>query len=267
MDRVYKIIILVSLIFLLNVQANYVKGKNIFLKKCVSCHAEYISLDKLKDNFRNHNNKLLNLKAQAFNRIEYKILRGKNQIGTIDDDIDIRRDAVLEYLTQILYNPSDEISLASKRSRAHYVKKKSMKNQVSDEEIKYLVDFIFEYKVNHTFNKIKENANLDEDSIIKNAIRNNKRIIVEATSKGCHYCKKMKKEVLLLDEVKKVINKDFIFIEVNVDKSSLPFNLEKSFPNITPTFFFLDKNANLQNYYPGSWNKKDFYKLLDENKE
>ena len=266
MVKIYKIII-VNLIVLLSLQASYIKGKDIFLKKCVSCHKEYIAIDKLMDNFRNHDNKLLNLKAQAFNRIEYKILRGKNQIGSIDDDIDIRKDAVLEYLTQTLYNPSDEISLASKRSRDHYVKKKSMKNQVSNEEIKYLVDFIFEYKVNHTFNKIKENANLDEKSILKNAILNNKMIIVEATSKGCHYCKKMKKEVLLLDEVKKTINKDFIFIEVNVDKSSLPFNLEKSFPNITPTFFFLDKNATLKNYYPGSWNKKDFYKLLDENKE
>ena len=267
MDRVYKIIILVSLIFLLNVQANYVKGKNIFLKKCVSCHAEFIPLDKLKDNFRNHNNKLLNLKAQAFNRIEYKILRGKNQIGSIDDDIDIRRDAVLEYLTQTLYNPNDEITLASKRSRSHYIKKKSMKGQISNKEINYLVDFIFEYKSNHTFNKIKENIKLDQNSIIDNAIKNNKKIIVEATSKGCHYCIKMKKEVLLNEEVKSKINKNFIFIEVNVDDSTLPFNLEKSFPNITPTFFFLDKNANLQNYYPGSWNKKDFYKLLDENKE
>jgi len=246
--------------------ASYIDGKKVFDTKCSSCHKEYVSLDKLQDNFRNHNNELLNLKAQAFNRIEYKILRGKKQIGSIADDIDIRRDAILDYLKDYLNNPNEENSLASKRSRSHYSKKKSMKGQISNQEFEYLVDFIFEYKKNHTFNIIKATSNLDENNIIKKAIKNNKKVIVEATSKSCHYCKKMKNEVLSLEEVKIKISQDYIFIEVNVDDMALPFNLQKSFYNITPTFFFLDQNGKLKNSYPGSWNKRDFYKLLKENK-
>ena len=259
-----KILLFISISVILN--ASYIDGKKVFGKKCSSCHIEYVSLDKLKDNFRNYNNKLLNLKAPAFNRIEYKILRGKKQIGSIDDDIDIRRDVVLEYLKDYLNNPDEDNSLASKRSRSHYPQKKSMKGQISNQEFIDLVDFIFEYKINHTFNIIKATSDLDENSIINQAIKNHKKIIVEATSKECYYCIKMKKDVLSKNDVKNKISEDFIFIEVNVDDITLPFNLQKDFPNITPTFFFLDKHGKLKRYYPGSWNKKDFYKLLKENK-
>ena len=194
MDKIIKNII-VSLVLVLNLQANYIQGKDVFLNKCVSCHVEYVPINKLIENFRKYDNKLLNLKAQSFNRIEYKILRGKKQIGSSADDIDIRRDAVLDYLKDFLTNPRDEISLASKRSRKHYSKKKNMKGQVSDKEFEYLIDFIFEYKINHTFKVIKATSKLNQNDIIKQAIKTNKRIIVEASSKDCHYCKKMKKEV------------------------------------------------------------------------
>ena len=55
MDKIIKSII-VSLVLILNLQANYIQGKDVFLNKCVSCHVEYVPINKLIDNFRNKNN-------------------------------------------------------------------------------------------------------------------------------------------------------------------------------------------------------------------
>ena len=45
-----------------------------------------------------------------------------------------------------------------------------------------------------------------ENSVLKKAQKENKKILVYATSKSCFFCKKMDKEVLGLAEVKKKIN-------------------------------------------------------------
>ena len=260
-----KLLILIF-IFIINIDASYVQGKNVFLEKCISCHNEYISIEDLINNFRNHKNKLLNLKAPPFNRIEYKILRGKKQIGSLDDDYDLRREAIKDYLVSYLENPNPKNSLSSKRSRSHFPKKQSMKGQITNRQYEYLLDFIFEYKKNHTFKKNKNNNEINEKKILKKAIIENKKILIFATSDDCYYCKKMKKDVLSLDSIKNILNENYIFLEIYVNKVYLPFKLEKSFPNITPTFFFLDKNANLNKLYPGSWNKEDFLKILKEHK-
>jgi thioredoxin-related protein len=258
--------IIVLVVLILNIEASYVKGKDVFLAKCASCHAEYVSIEDLINNFRNHKNKLLNLKAPAFNRIEYKILRGNKQIGTSEDDYDIRRAAIKEYFVSYLENPNSDDSLASKRSRRHYPQKQSMKGQLSDDEIENLLDFIFEYKKNHTF-KIKKDINeINENQVLSTALKTNKKILVFATSEDCHYCKKMKKNVLSLNNIKEELNQNYIFLEVYVNKVYLPFALEKKFPNITPTFFFLNKMGALDKIYPGSWNEKDFLKMLKDHK-
>jgi thiol:disulfide interchange protein len=198
--------------------------------------------------------------------VEYKILRGAKQIGSSADDYDLRRDIIKEYLVEYLDNPNPENSLASKRSRSHYAQKKSMKGQVSNTEIEYLLDFIFEYKKNHTFKSIKENNEIDEKYILQLAQKQNKKILVFATSDDCYYCKKMKKNTLSSKSVKEALTQDYIFLETYVNKVYLPFALEKSFPNITPTFFFLDNKGKLEKLYPGSWNEKDFLRMLKEHK-
>jgi thioredoxin-related protein len=112
---------------------------------------------------------------------------------------------------------------------------------------------------------ILSNIYANTDKILEQAKKENKLIMIEATSNNCYYCKKMDKEVLNLSNVKKEINKNYIFVKVNINKEKLPFDLQKKFKRFTPTFFVLNQNAKLIQTYPGSWSESDFLMILKEN--
>ena len=251
-----------------SLNASFKDGQNIIKQKCLTCHIEYIDMELYKKNFRDSKNKLLNLKAPTFNRIVYKILDSNKQIGTSYDDNDIRKEMISDYLKEALEKPNYGNSLFGKGSRKYYNLMPSLKGEVNNQEYKNLVDYIWEYKNNIKPKKIKKvEKNLSyytNSQILDKANKENKMIIIEAASKNCHYCKKMRKEVLSLKEVKDVMYQNYIFIESYIDNNKLPLNLDKKFPKVTPTFFFLDQKGTLLKIYPGSWNKNDFLKLLKE---
>lgn len=87
----------------------------------------------------------------------------------------------------------------------------------------------------------------------------NKSIMLKLTADNCKYCVKMDNEVLSDMEIKKMLDKNFIMLNINVDKEALPLNLKKT---ITPTFIFVDKNEKIISKLLGAWNKKDFMDLL-----
>ena len=90
--------------------------------------------------------------------------------------------------------------------------------------------------------------------------QNNKPIMLKLTADNCKYCTKMDNEVLSDNEVKLFLDKNFITVNINVDKEALPLSLKRT---ITPTFIFVDKNENITSKLPGSWNKQDFMDLLN----
>ena len=92
------------------------------------------------------------------------------------------------------------------------------------------------------------------------AKQNNKAIMLKLTADNCKYCIKMDKEVLEDNEVKQLLNANFITVSINVDKEDLPLNLKRT---TTPTFIFVDKNEKITSKLPGSWDKKDFIDLLN----
>ena len=105
----------------------------------------------------------------------------------------------------------------------------------------------------------------EEQNILTKAKNENKKIIVYATSTSCYFCKKMDKEVLGLDDIKNLIKKDYVFVKNDMDESALPFDLQKVYKKITPTFFILSKDGKYIKQYPGSWTKSDFVEILKEN--
>ncbi len=111
----------------------------------------------------------------------------------------------------------------------------------------------------------KKVSNINEEKIIKKANDENKLIMVYATSESCFFCKKMDREVLSLKDIKKQIDKNYIYIENDMDNSSLPFDLQKVYKKITPTFFIVSKDGKYIKQYPGSWTKSDFEEILKEN--
>ncbi len=246
--------------------ADFNEGKKLFEQKCSSCHKEYISFKKLKENFFERNNRLLNLTIPTENMLVWAIMDGSKKIGD-PDDFDMRGIEIEEYLKKYLANPDINDSICDETVLKYYVKKEPI--EISDNEAELLAQYFMGYKDSRLKNNPELNRSLtknyDENKIIEEARNKGKHIIVYATSQTCYFCKKMDKEVLSLQEVQDIMNEDFIFIKVDVDFISLPFDLKKKFKGMTPTFFILNSDAKLLNIYPGAWVKSDFLKILEEN--
>ena len=248
----------------------YARGKALFKEKCSSCHPGHISVDRIKKNFFEMNNTLLHLKAPSVNMLAYAITEGPKKIGDPNDP-EMRQEEIEEYLKEYLSHPDLDDSICEPTVMKHYEKKPALKTPLSDEEYAALARYFLEYKkryqARNTTPAVRTLSEFsDEKSILQEAQKRKKRIIIEAESKTCHYCKEMKKEVIDDREVAQALRKDFILLSVDVGESKLPFNLGKSYRHITPSFFFLDSQGRLMNHYPGSWKKHDFLQILKENR-
>lgn len=258
--------LLFSIFITINLFADFEEGKVLFEQKCSSCHKEYISFKKLKENFFERNNTLLNLTIPTENMLEWAILESSKKIGDPNDP-DMRQVEIEEYLKAYLANPDINNSICDAHVLKYYKKKEPM--QISDEEAELLAQYFMGYKndrLKHNPRPVKVlTKDYNEKEILDKAKDEGKQIIVFATSQTCYFCKKMKKEVLSLTEVEEAINEDFIFLEVDVDFIKLPFNTDKYFKGMTPTFFFLTTSGELLHTYPGAWTKSDFLEILKEN--
>lgn len=261
-----KIIFLIFLLLNFLHATSYEKGEKIFRKKCSTCHKGYIPLKTLKKNFFEFENKLLNLKAPTENLLAYAILDGSKKIG-LEDDEEIRQIEIEEYLKSYLKKPNRFNSICYDDVLQYYDNKKSMNNELDEEDYVSLSYFFLDYK-KHNYKEDKRkhlSSKSDIKSYAKEAKEKNKKILVYATSKDCYFCKKMDKEVFNLERIKNMINKNYIFIKIDVFDEALPFSLEKEYKRITPSFFFLSKDKKYLKQYPGSWNGEDFLDILKEN--
>lgn len=257
-------IILFSIVSLF---ANYEDGKKIFEQKCATCHKEFIPLNIVKENYFEKNNTLLNLKTPTVNMIVWAMMDGPNKIGDPSEP-DIQIIEIERFLKDYLENPDRFNAICDDTVLNYYDNKPSMKGEITDEEYLKLSYYFLEFKDNIKEDTIvKEPFFKSEEEInfLKKAKDESKKLIVYATSKTCFFCKKMDKEVLSLDEIKEFSDKNYIFIEVDMENSSLPFNLQKDYKKITPSFFIVDENGNLNSHYPGSWSKKDYMDILKKN--
>ena len=260
------ILLFTILAFFVNLKADFKEGKVLFEDKCASCHEEYISFKKLKENFFERNNTLLNLTIPTQNMLAWAIMESSKKIGDPSDP-EMRIVEIEEYLKEYLANPDINNTVCDNHIVKYYKEKEPM--DITEDEATLLAEFFMGYKEDRLkrFPKpvkvLKDNNN--DDKIIKEALEKNKQIIVFATAQSCYFCKKMKHDVLDLTEVQEAIGEDYIFVEVDVDFISLPFGLNKRFKGMTPTFFILTSAGQLINTYPGAWDRKDFLGILKEN--
>lgn len=246
--------------------ANFEDGKKLFEEKCSSCHKEYISFDTLKINFFERKNKLLNLTIPTENMLAWAIMDSGNKIGDPEDP-EMRVDEIAIFLQEYLAKPDLNNSVCDNSALKYYEQKKPM--QITEDEAEILAYYFMGYKEDRLKNAPKKEKNLsnktDDEKILNQASREGKHIIVYTTSETCYYCKKMDREVLALKDVQEIMNKDYIFLKIDVDHVKIPFGLKKHFKGMTPTFFILTSGGELISTYPGSWNKSDYLKILEEN--
>jgi len=202
--------------------------------------------------------------------LAYAIMDSPKHIGDPKDP-EMQQMEIEEFLKDYLYTPKLENSICDENIAKHYEAKKSMKGQITSEEIVELSHYFMQYKKmrqkEHPIKKRIISASYSPKHLLEDAQKENKRIIIEASSSTCHFCKKMKKEVLDIKEIQVIMHQDYLFVEIDIDKMKLPFKLQDAFKGITPTFFFLSKEGTLLNHYPGSWNTRDWKLLLKENRE
>ena len=257
-------ILLFCLFLFLNLNADYKDGEVIFKNKCSSCHGDFISINTLKENFFEKNNKLLKLKAPTVNMLAYAIMDSPKKIGD-PNDADMRQIEIESYLKSYLEKPDRFNSICDEHILKFYETKKAILD-LNNQDYTNLAIFFMEYKNNLTKNQ--ENKVLlsnDETLILDKAQKQNKKIIVYATSKSCYFCKKMDRDVLNLIEIKNKIDENYIYMKIDVDETKLPFELKNVYKNITPTFFIVSKDGSYIKQYPGSWTKSDFIEILKEN--
>lgn len=107
-----------------------------------------------------------------------------------------------------------------------------------------------------------------EDSLSqakKEAIKNNKPLMIMYSTSTCPECNYMKKKVFKNEEIITYINKNFIpvIMDINEDKKELPY----SFIGI-PTFYFSNATQmNLIKKSIGGMREKEFLNLLKSVKE
>ncbi len=259
-------ILCLTLFFILNLFADFKEGEIVFKSKCSSCHIDYISMNTIKENFFEKNNKLLNLKAPTANMIAYAIMESPKKIGD-SSDVEMQEIEIENYLKSYLENPDRFNSICDEHILPFYETKLSMKGLLSDDDYKNLAIYFMEYSnnSNQIDKRVLKSSFVDEKKILEKAKLENKKIIVYATSKSCFFCKRMDRDVLNLDEVKKEMDKNYVFVKNDMDESSLPFDLQKVYKKITPTFFILSKDGTFIKQYPGAWVKDDFLEILKEN--
>jgi len=265
MFRLTRLTIFIYLFTCSYVFADFNTGEKIFKSKCSSCHGAYISTRILKDNFYNKDNKLLNLTVPTVNMLSYFLKEDSNHIGDKSDP-ELQKIEINEFVKDYLYKPNRQNSVISNHFLKYFDKKESMVGQVSKDEISDIVDYLFEYKDRRKKDMQKiALKNISTADILKMAKKQDKLIMVEAMSKTCFYCKKMEKEVFSKPDIQRAIEKDFLYIKIDIDDTKLPLGLAKQYDKFTPSFFILDKNGKLMNKYPGSWTEEDFKAIMKEN--
>lgn len=256
--------IFVILFMITSLMADFEQGEKLFKDKCSSCHIGYVSMKNLKKNFYEQNNTLLNLKAPTENMLVYAIMESSKAVGDKDDE-EMRHIEIEEFLKNHLEDPNTLNTICEAHFFKFYATKSCDKIVLSDEEAELLATFFMEYKKpEEKRDEVVDFPSKEAKEILKKAKKEHKNIIIYASSKTCYFCKKMDKEVLELNDVKKRIEKDYIFVKVYTDEYKIPFGLNEGYEGLTPTFFFINDKQKRLSTYPGAWIKEDFLAILKE---
>jgi len=249
----------IALAMLLYLNALFaMEGKEVYEKKCASCHQGYISMSKLKENFQDYNNTLLKLTAPTLNQLSYRL---KKSIGDPKGDNEIHRMEVAAFISEYVLHPDRQKSLCLDEVMQSFQTMPSLEGKISEEEIEAVSTYIYDFdeKV------VKEHSVHYEgfEKALQKAKNEDKIIMLKVMTKDCYYCRKMEREVMVEKEVIELVEKDFIPVAIDISTTELPLGLKTE---LTPSFIFIDKNAKVLLNIPGAWNKMDFLDILREAK-
>lgn len=190
------------------------------------------------------------------NQLSFRL---KQQIGDPKGDEEIHRMEVEAFISDYLLNPDKEKTVCMKEVIKHFDTMPSMKGKITEDAIAAVSEFIYDFDTKAVSEHIVKYELFDK--ALEKAKAEDKIVMIKASAAHCHYCVKMDREVMVDSSVKKALNKNFVPVEVDISKKRLPLGLRA---DMTPTFFFIDKESKVIKTIPGAWNVEDFLEILNE---
>ena len=122
------------------------------------------------------------------------------------------------------------------------------------------------------FNSSLFARNIDIDAIVKNSVKNDEHLFIFLHRTDCGYCESMLMFTLDDDPVKELINKDFIYLNINISEDDIvkyknykgsgrDFAKYVGY-NIYPSSLFLDSSKEIVYAIPGYQDKDQFLLIL-----
>lgn len=249
----------IALAMLIYLNALYaMEGKEVYEKKCASCHPGYISMSKLKENFQDYNNTLLKLTAPTLNQLSYRL---KKSIGDPKGDNEIHRMEVAAFISEYVLHPDRQKSLCLDEVMQSFQTMPSLEGKISEEELEAVSTYIYDFDEKVIAEKGVRYEGFEK--ALQKAKQEDKIIMLKVMTKDCYFCRKMEREVMIEKEVVEFLAQDFIPVSIDISTTELPLGLKTE---LTPSFIFIDKNAKVLLNIPGAWNKMDFLDILREAK-
>ena len=209
-------------------------GKEIFNQKCSPCHQNYIPQSKLLLNYE-FDNSDLNLTAPTLVELSFAL---KDQVGDRKADKESQLMEIENFLNEYINSPDINKTILPQAVIKHFKTMPSMQDQIDEEEIELLAEYMFDY-AEKTIIKHSVQRHTYEEALIK-AKATNKIILIEGYIPFCRGCMQMDREVLVEEQVKEALDKDFILVKKNVLIEKLPLEL-KSLG--TPSFYFITNDG------------------------
>ena len=102
------------------------------------------------------------------------------------------------------------------------------------------------------------------DEALKLQKNSSKIIMIDIVRTHCQYCIKMDNEVFKNKKMSIWLKNRFIPVKINLDIDEMPLDVEVQ---MTPTFYFINKNKKIIKVIPGSWNIQNFKDLTKNIKD
>ena len=120
----------------------YADGEEIYKQKCAECHAYYVPVDILMENFMKLQNKKLQLKGPTINQLNFRL---KQMIGEADGDREFHKMEVVEYVKDYVYKPDKQKSVCIPEVLDSFETMESMQGKISEEDLEAVAEWIYEY--------------------------------------------------------------------------------------------------------------------------
>jgi len=231
-------------------------AEEIFNKKCKSCHQGYIAESQLLINYEQNNSKL-NLKAPTLTELSFAL---RDQVGDRKADRESQLMEIEDFLTSYLENPDKNRTILPLNVVENFKSMPSMRGQISEEEIELLAPYMFDYSEEMMAKYSVERYCYKK--ALKKAEAEGKIVLIEGYIKFCRGCIKMDREVFVEDRVKEALDKDFVFVKMNMLAQKLPFEMKSMG---TPSFYFITNDGKkVIDKIQGIGTVDEFLGLLDE---